>query len=168
MEAGGTARRLHSRSRLLARQRVRRHGKASAATCSDGERRRPGKGPGLPGQQPAPARPLHLFAQSSWGNRARELTMSKESRLCEGAGTFPSQHICLCCCCSTALPRRLAFKLFPGGPTENNKRIVSFPDGIYFNLYITCNFLLILFLFYFFLNSIFCIRYHYCEEIMLI
>lgn len=70
--------------------------------------------------------------------------------------------------CSTALPRCLACKLFPQGPTENNKRTVSFPDGIYFNLYITCNFGLIPY----FISSLtvffFCINYHSCEEIMLL
>lgn len=47
--------------------------------------------------------------------------------------------------------------------------IIFFPDGIYLNLYITCNFSnSFLFLFYFFPNSIFGIRLSYCEEIMLI
>lgn len=100
---------------------------------------------------------LRVFAQSSWAGRAREPTLPEERD-----SSVPSCPILSCPIpshphsrgCSTALPRHLAFKLFPQGPNENNKRILSFPDGIYFNLYITCHFGLIPFLFYSFLNSI--------------
>lgn len=69
---------------------------------------------------------------------------------------------------SSGTPPALPLNYSPRGQLKIIKELFSLPEGIYFNLYITCNFLLILFLFYFFLNSIFCIRYHYCEEIMLI
>lgn len=119
-------------------------------------------------QKPSTARTASSICTKLWGAEPESCPWQETPAL-RRRRALPVQHICLCRrCCSPALPGHSAFKLFPQGPTENNKRIVSFPDGIYFNLYITCNFWLILFLFYFFLNSIFCIRYHYCEEIMLI
>lgn len=85
----------------------------------------------------------------------------QEAPVCERHGDTPSPTAPPC-------PGARPLNYSPRGQLKIIKELFSLPEGIYFNLYITCNFLLILFLFYFFLNSIFCIRYHYCEEIMLI
>lgn len=71
----------------------------------------------------------------------------------------------------TARPARLrvhasGLKSLPEGPGSDE---TPFPDGAHRDLYMTCNFSnSFLFLFYFFLNSIFGIRHSYCGEIMLI
>lgn len=93
------------------------HSKASAATCSNQEHQ-------------SPARP-HCFIDlhKALGSRARELPMAGDTGSAKGTGSPPPAHLPLPRRCSPALPGHSAFKLLPQGPTENNKRIVSFPTG---------------------------------------